>query len=138
MLDYKVHINNHSLYATPPVFNCYLAAKMFDWVKEQGGVDALFTANCLKAAKLYQYLDSTEFYTTSVSPEARSIMNVCFSLKNSELENKFLETAEQHGLSALNGHRMVGGLRASIYNAMPIKGVEALVDFMQDFVKEHN
>lgn len=138
MLDYKVHIDNQSLYATPPVFNCYLAAKMFDWIKAQGGVDTLFTQNCRKAAKLYQYLDANDFYATPVSPEARSIMNVCFSLKNSQLETLFLEKATQNGLSALKGHRVVGGLRASLYNAMPMSGVEALVDFMQNFAEEHS
>lgn len=137
MLDFKVHLDNYSLYATPPVFNCYLAAKMFDWIKTQGGVEALFAENCRKAAKLYQYLDSTEFYTTTVRPQARSIMNVCFSLKNSQLEEHFLEKAMQQGLSALKGHRQVGGLRASLYNAMPISGVEALVNFMQEYAEEH-
>ncbi len=138
MLDYKVHIQNHSLYATPPVFNCYLAAKMFDWIKAKGGVDALFAENCRKAAKLYQYLDSTLFYTTRVNPEARSIMNVCFSLKNATLEELFLEKAQQQGLYALKGHRLVGGLRASIYNAMPMEGVDALIHFMQEFAKENS
>ncbi|RUR12189.1 3-phosphoserine/phosphohydroxythreonine transaminase [Legionella sp. km772] len=139
MLDYRVHLDNHSLYATPPVFNCYIAAKMFDWVKAQGGVDALFAENCRKAAKLYQYLDqANDFYTTSVMPEARSIMNVCFSLKNTKLEGIFLEKAKHHGLSALKGHRMVGGLRASLYNAMPMSGVDALVHFMQEFAEEYS
>lgn len=138
MLHYKTHAEYHSLYATPPVFNCYLAAKMFDWITEQGGVDALFRENCLKAAKLYQYLDSTDFYTTSVDKEARSIMNICFALKNSALEPRFLELAEQQGLCALKGHRFVGGLRASLYNAMPMSGVDTLVNFMSEFSKEHS
>ena len=137
MLDYKVQIENHSLYATPPVFNCYLAAKMFDWIKAQGGVEALFAENCRKAAKLYQYLDSTVFYTTPVQPEARSIMNICFSLKNSNLEEIFLEKAKQNGLCALTGHRLVGGLRASLYNAMPMSGVDLLINFMREFAEEH-
>lgn len=137
MLDYKTHADNQSLYATPPVFNCYLAAKMFDWVTEQGGVDALFRKNCEKAAKLYQYLDSTEFYVTPVDPQARSLMNICFKLHNTALEEQFLIAAERRGLAALKGHRMVGGLRASIYNAMPMAGVDALIDFMTDFAREH-
>ncbi|MGL6029905.1 MAG: 3-phosphoserine/phosphohydroxythreonine transaminase [Legionella sp.] len=137
MLQYKTHADHQSLYATPPVFNCYLAAKMFDWVKQQGGVEVLFRLNCEKAAKLYQYLDSTEFYQTSVDPQARSLMNICFKLYDSALEPEFLSTAEQRGLLALKGHRMVGGLRASIYNAMPMAGIDALIDFMTDFAREH-
>jgi phosphoserine aminotransferase len=135
MLNYKIHVDNHSLYATPPVFNCYVAAKMFEWVRQQGGIDSLFRQNCLKAAALYQYLDSTEFYSTKVSPDARSIMNVCFSLANSGLESKFLNLAKERGLCALKGHRMVGGIRASLYNAMPMSGVESLIEFMSDFAK---
>lgn len=138
MLKYKIHAEHRSVYATPPVFNCYLAAKMFDWVKEQGGVESLYKDNCIKAAKLYQYMDSTEFYTTSVSPEARSIMNVCFSLKEEALEALFLEQANEQGLCALKGHRAVGGLRASLYNAMPISGVDALINFMSEFERVHH
>lgn len=136
MLNYKTQAEHHSLYATPPVFNCYLADKMFDWIKAQGGIDALFHQNCLKAAKLYQYLDSTDFYLTSVARDARSLMNVCFSLKNPALEDKFIVLAEKQGLYALKGHRSVGGLRASLYNAMPMAGVDALIDFMSQFAKE--
>jgi len=138
MLNYKIQADNHSLYATPPVFNCYLAAKMFDWIKEQGGIGVLYDQNCRKAAQLYQYLDSTDFYTTPVSPDARSIMNVCFSIKDKTLEETFLHSAKRRGLCALQGHRLVGGIRASLYNAMPIKGVELLIDFMTEFAKEHN
>ncbi len=137
MLNYKIHVKNHSLYATPPVFNCYVAAKMFDWIKKQGGIEPLFRQNCLKAAKLYQFLDSTEFYSTKVSPEARSIMNVCFSIENTQVEDKFLTLAKERGLCALKGHRMVGGLRASLYNAMPMSGVDALLEFMSEFAKEN-
>lgn len=138
MLNYKIQAANNSLYATPPVFNCYLAAKMFDWVKKQGGVEVLFRQNCLKAAKLYQYLDASDFYTTAVDREARSLMNVCFSLKNPALEHQLLVQAEQRGLHALKGHRLVGGLRASLYNAMPLAGVDALVEFLSDFAKENS
>ena len=138
MLDYKIQAEHHSLYATSPVFNCYLADKMFDWIKAQGGVDALFHQNCLKAAKLYQYLDSTDFYLTSVAKDARSLLNVCFSLKNTALENKFIMLAEKQGLYALKGHRYVGGLRASLYNAMPMAGVDALIHFMTQFAKENS
>lgn len=137
MMNYETHAKHHSLYATPPVFNCYLAAKMFDWIKTQGGVEGLFRQNCLKAAKLYQYLDSTDFYLTPVSREARSIMNICFSLHNTDLEEKFLNRANERGLCALKGHRFVGGLRASLYNAMPMSGVNALIEFMSEFAKEN-
>lgn len=137
MLNYKLQAENHSLYATPPGFNCYLADKMFDWVKRQGGVDALFARNCQKAAKLYQYLDSDDFYVTSVSPDARSIVNICFSLKTPDLESKFINEAAEQGLSSLRGHRMVGGIRASLYNSMPMAGVDALITFMQQFAKEN-
>jgi phosphoserine aminotransferase len=137
MFNYKVHVDSQSLYSTPPVFNCYLAAKMFDWLKGQGGIESIFRTNCLKAAKLYQYLDSSEFYSTSVQPESRSIMNVCFSLKNILLEESFLDQAQRRGLYALKGHRLVGGLRASLYNAMPMSGVDALINFMHEFEKVH-
>lgn len=137
MLHYKTQAQHHSLYATPPVFNIYLASKMFDWLKSQGGIESVFTQNCMKAAKIYQYLDSSDFYTTKVRPEARSIMNVCFSLQDSSLEEKFILCAEQRGLCALKGHRLVGGLRASLYNAMPIDGVELLVQFMTEFAQAH-
>lgn len=136
MLDYKVHVNNHSLYATPPVFNCYLAAKMLEWITAQGGVEALYAANCRKAAKLYHYLDSNPFYISMVDPQARSIMNVCFTLENQQLEALFLKQAQDEGLCALQGHRLVGGLRASLYNAMPMTGVDALISFMQKFSEE--
>lgn len=138
MLDYKIQAQHHSLYATSPVFNCYLADKMFDWIKKQGGVESLYKQNCLKAAKLYQYLDATDFYTTDVARDARSIINICFSLKETSLENQFITLAEQRGLYALKGHRYVGGLRASLYNAMPMAGVDALIDFMSEFAKENS
>ncbi|HAT7745519.1 TPA: 3-phosphoserine/phosphohydroxythreonine transaminase [Legionella pneumophila] len=137
MLNYKNHAEHRSLYATPPVFNCYLASKMFEWIKTQGGIDGLFQRNCLKAAKLYQYLDSTDFYLTPVSKEARSIMNICFSLCYPDLEQKFLDMANERGLKALKGHRFTGGLRASLYNAMPMAGVDALIEFMSEFAKEN-
>ena len=133
MLDYKTHIANKSLYATPPTFNCYIAQKMLTWMKAQGGVEALYQINCKKAATLYSYIDSSPFYHCSVQADARSIVNVCFSLTQTALENKFIELANQRGLYALQGHRTVGGLRASLYNAMPMAGVESLIAFMQEF-----
>ena len=123
-----------SLYATPPVFNCYMAAKMFKWVKAQGGVDTLYQINCEKAAKLYHYIDTSTEYHCPVESHSRSLMNVCFSLTKPQLEDEFLTQASLHGLCALKGHRLVGGLRASLYNAMPMAGVDALIAFMKDFV----
>ena len=138
MLNYKLQAEHHSVYATPPVFNCYLAAIMFDWIKEQGGVAAIYQQNCQKAGKLYQFLDGSEFYTTSVEKKARSIVNVCFDLQKKNLTNQFLVQAEQRGLYSLSGHRKVGGFRASLYNAMPMAGVDALIEFMSDFAQENN
>ena len=135
MLNYKIHAEQHSLYATPPGFNCYFAKKMFDWIKTQGGVNALYQRNCQKAKKLYEFIDSSHFYTTSVDKKARSIMNVCFSLPNTNLEDIFLKKAAERGLVGLKGHRFVGGLRASLYNAMPMAGVDALIHFMSEFQK---
>lgn len=137
MLSYKIQAQHESLYATPPVFNCYLADKMFDWVKAQGGVGALYKQNCIKAEMLYHYIDSSDFYSSSVTKENRSLVNVCFALRKSELENKFIELANERGLAALKGHRLVGGLRASLYNVMPVSGVDALIDFMTEFAKEN-
>lgn len=138
MLDYRIHAIEKSIYATPPTFNCYLAAKMFQWIKSQGGVQALYDINCKKAAKLYNYIDSSSFYYCKVAKEARSLVNVCFNLRDPKLEEKFIEQAKKRDLLALKGHRVVGGMRASIYNAMPMEGVNALVEFMYDFAKEYN
>lgn len=136
MFDYKTHISHGSLYATPPVFNCYIAAKMFQWIKKQGGVDALYSINCDKAKKLYDYIDNSSFYTCFIEKNARSLMNICFSLPTQALEDSFLTQATLQGLYALKGHRLVGGIRASLYNAMPMAGVHRLIDFMQDFANE--
>ena len=133
MMDYRVHATHKSLYATPPVFNCYMAAKMFKWIKKQGGVQALAQINRKKAAKLYDYIDASPFYCCPIDSDSRSLMNVCFSLTKPEMEDAFLTQASLHGLYALKGHRFVGGLRASLYNAMPMAGVDALISFMKDF-----
>ena len=133
MFDFRTHIEHHSLYATPPTFNCYLAAKMFDWIRQQGGVDALYAINQQKAAALYQCIDESSFYTCSIEKPYRSLFNVCFKVPDASLETLFVEEAEKRKLYALQGHRVVGGLRASLYNAMPMKGVLSLIDFMQDF-----
>jgi len=133
MSDYRTHVKYKSLYATPPTFNCYLAAKMFAWIKQQGGVETLHAQNIKKANMLYDYIDASSFYHCRVAKNARSRMNICFALTDTNLTDEFLLRATQAGLYALNGHRQVGGLRASIYNAMPPAGVVALIDFMQVF-----
>lgn len=137
MLDYRVQVKHKSMYATPPMFSCYLAQKMLEWIRAEGGVDALYKINCQKAAALYQYIDASSFYHCSVQEGSRSIVNVCFSLVRPDLEDEFLKRADQRGLHALRGHRTVGGLRASLYNAMPMAGVQALLAFMHDFYEEH-
>jgi len=137
MLDYRTHVEHQSLYATPPAFNCYLAAKMFGWIKEQGGVERFYQINCIKAAKLYDYIDQSSFYHCAVQTGSRSIMNVCFSLVKDALQPQFLTAASEAGLYALQGHRLVGGLRASLYNAMPMEGVDSLITCMHAFAKEH-
>ncbi|PJE11896.1 MULTISPECIES: 3-phosphoserine/phosphohydroxythreonine transaminase [Legionella] len=137
MLDYRTFSSTKSAYATPPTFNCYLAGKMFQWIKEQGGVEALYKRNCQKAVKLYECIDASLFYHCRIAKEARSLVNVCFTLDDPMLEEAFLDGAKARGLLALKGHRTVGGLRASMYNAMPIEGVERLIEFMNDFAKEH-
>ncbi len=135
MLDYRVHAKHGSLYATPPVFQCDMAAKMFRWVKAQGGVSALYAVNQRKAAKLYNYIDASPHYVCMVEKPQRSLMNVCFSMTNVEKEAVFLEAAEKAGLRGLKGHRLKGGLRASLYNAMPEAGVDALIKFMDTFIQ---
>ncbi len=133
MFDYKTHVKNESLYATPPTFNCYMANKMFKWIKNQGGVVKLHENNLLKANKLYEYIDNSDFYYCKVEKSSRSLMNVCFNMFNEEFTQDFLTQSSQRGLLALKGHRVVRGLRASLYNAMPLSGVDALIDFMRDF-----
>ncbi|WP_133127447.1 3-phosphoserine/phosphohydroxythreonine transaminase [Legionella nagasakiensis] len=138
MMDYRTHVAYHSVYATPPVFNCYLAGKMFKWIKTQGGVEQLHHQNCQKADRLYQYIDESSFYHCHVEKRARSIVNICFSITTQQLEAEFVRAAAQRGLLSLAGHRMAGGLRASLYNAMPMAGVESLIAFMQEFSEEHH
>ncbi|MDP3562679.1 MAG: 3-phosphoserine/phosphohydroxythreonine transaminase [Legionellaceae bacterium] len=138
MLDYRTHVTNKSLYATPPTFNCYMALQMFKWIKAQGGVAVLHRLNMKKAEKLYDYIDNSAFYRCSVEKNSRSIMNVCFNIVKSDLEPVFVAQAAASGLLALKGHKTVGGLRASLYNAMPMAGVDALIDFMQKFSEKHS
>jgi len=137
MFDYKVHADNESMYNTPPTFAIYMAGLVFKWLKDKGGLAQMERINIAKAKLLYDYLDSTDFYTSPVAPENRSRMNVPFTLKDPALDEGFLKGAKAHGLLQLKGHRSVGGMRASIYNAMPIEGVEALVDYMKEFARTH-
>ena len=137
MLDYQVHADADSMLNTPPTWAIYVAGLVFQWLQRQGGVAAIEQRNIEKAALLYDYLDSTPFYTNPVEPADRSRMNVPFRLPEAALDEPFLKGAKERGLLQLKGHRSVGGMRASIYNAMPIEGVRALVDWMREFEKEH-
>ena len=137
MMDYKIHADNDSMYNTPPTYGFYLAGLVFNWLKELGGIEAIAKINQRKAAKLYAEIDDNPFYDNPVAPQYRSWMNVPFTLANPGLDQQFLDEAERRGLTTLKGHRSVGGMRASIYNAMPELGVDALVAFMGDFAKRH-
>jgi len=133
MLDYKTHADAKSLYNTPPTYSIYIAGLVFQWLKDQGGLEGMEEKNRRKAGKLYDAIDGSDFYHSPVTPEDRSLMNVPFTLSNPDLDKTFLAEAEEQGLVALKGHRSVGGMRASIYNAMPEEGVDALIAFMKDF-----
>ncbi|WEM41436.1 3-phosphoserine/phosphohydroxythreonine transaminase [Photobacterium sp. DA100] len=137
ILDYSVQVDKESMFNTPPTFAWYLAGEVFKWLKELGGVEAMAQRNIAKADVLYDYIDQSDFYRNDVHPDNRSLMNVPFQLKNPALDALFLEQADAAGLKALKGHRAVGGMRASIYNAMPIEGVQALVEFMKHFEQEN-
>ncbi|HEY0180014.1 MAG TPA: aminotransferase class V-fold PLP-dependent enzyme, partial [Dokdonella sp.] len=126
-----------SMLNTPNTFGWYLAALVFKWAKRQGGLAAIGARNRAKAELLYGYVDGSGYYRNAVEPASRSWMNVPFTLPRAELDALFLEESRAAGLIALKGHRAVGGMRASIYNAMPIEGVQALVDFMRDFAARH-
>lgn len=132
-LDYKIHADNDSMYNTPPCFAIYVAGEVFKHIKATGGLDAMQKRNREKAAKLYEYIDSSELYKCPVAKEDRSIMNVVFVTGNADLDKKFVAEAKAKGLVNLAGHRSIGGMRASIYNAMPMEGVEALIEFMKEF-----
>jgi phosphoserine aminotransferase len=135
IFDYGLAALYESMYNTPPTYAWYLAGLVFKWLKAQGGLEPIAALNKAKADKLYSCIDASDFYRNSVADKSRSWMNVPFQLANDQLDGKFLELAEAAGLRALKGHRIVGGMRASIYNAMPMAGVDALVDFMIDFEK---
>jgi phosphoserine aminotransferase len=133
ILDYKIQADNDSMYNTPPCYSIYVASLIFDWVLNLGGLKAMEKINKEKAALLYDYIDSNDFYRAPAKKEFRSIMNVTFVTGNEELDKKFPKEAEKIGLLNLKGHRAVGGMRASIYNAMPTEGVAKLVEFMKEF-----
>ncbi len=133
MFDYKVHADSGSMNNTPPTYGWYLAGLVFQWIKDKGGLSAVAEINKRKADKLYAAIDNSGFYANPVAIANRSWMNVPFTLANAELDKLFLEKAKEAGLITLKGHRSVGGMRASIYNAMPEEGVDALISFMKDF-----
>jgi len=135
--DYKLQAENDSMYNTPPTYAIYIAGLVFKWIKDQGGLKAMEEHNRAKAALLYDYLDSTSFYSNPVAREDRSLMNVPFKLRDEALDEAFLKGAQARKMLQLKGHRSVGGMRASIYNAMPIEGVKALVAYMKEFEASH-
>jgi phosphoserine aminotransferase len=136
IMNYKLLADNDSMYNTPPTYAWYLAGLVFQWLKELGGVNAIEKLNTQKAETLYRYIDESDFYHNNIESHNRSFMNVPFWLTDESLNNEFLCQAEKNGLVALKGHRMVGGMRASIYNAMPLEGIEALVAFMKSFERK--
>jgi phosphoserine aminotransferase len=133
MFDYQAHADSSSMLNTPPTYSWYLAGLVFQWLIEQGGLEAMAASNQRKSAELYTAIDGSGFYTSPVDTACRSWMNVPFTLADAALDAEFLTQAKQAGLVNLKGHRSVGGMRASIYNAMPEAGVRALIDFMQEF-----
>lgn len=137
MLKYKIHADNGSMYNTPPCYGIYICGKVFKWLKAQGGLEAMKARNEKKAAILYDFLDQSKMFKGTVRKEDRSLMNVPFVTGNEELDAKFVKEAKEAGFENLKGHRTVGGMRASIYNAMPLEGVEKLVEFMKKFEEEN-
>ena len=136
-LRYAPHVENGSMYNTPPTYGIYLCGKVFKWLLKNGGLEKRKEINELKAKILYDYLDNSSFFKASVDKEARSLMNVTFRTPSDELDAEFLEGAKKYKFTNLKGHRSTGGLRASIYNAMPIEGVKALVAYMKEFEEAH-
>jgi len=135
ILDYKIISDNDSMYNTPPTYSWYLAGLVFEWLKSRGGLSVMAEQNQRKATKLYAAIDGSDFYANPVRKANRSLMNIPFTLANADLDKRFLSQATEAGLVTLKGHRSVGGMRASIYNAMPEEGVDALVEFMKNFEK---
>ena len=137
MLRYKIHADNASLYNTPPAYGIYICGKVFKWLKRQGGLEAMKEYNEKKAKILYDFLDQSKMFRGTVRKEDRSLMNVPFVTGDGDLDAKFVKEAKEAGFENLKGHRSVGGMRASIYNAMPMEGVEKLVEFMRKFEAEN-
>jgi phosphoserine aminotransferase len=137
MLDYKTAFDNDSMYNTPPTWAWYLAGLVFKWLKAQGGLEAMEVVNRRKAEKLYSYIDASGFYSNPVEIASRSLMNIPFVLADASLDKAFLAGAEEAGLLNLKGHRSVGGMRASVYNAVPEEAVDALIAYMKDFAQQH-
>ncbi len=135
MMDYRTHATHGSMFNTPPTYAVYMAGLVFQHLKQTGGLQAAAERNRKKAGLLYAYIDGSGFYQNPVALDCRSLMNVPFTLRDPKLDELFLQGAEQRGLMQLKGHRLAGGMRASIYNAMPLAGVHALVDYMQDFIR---
>jgi phosphoserine aminotransferase len=138
IMNYQVLADNDSMYNTPPTYAWYLAGLVFEWLKEAGGVAGIQKINRQKAEVLYGYIDDSEFYQNHIEQKFRSLMNVPFWLTDETLNAEFIKQAESQGLMALKGHRIVGGMRASIYNAMPLAGIQALVAFMKDFSAQNS
>lgn len=137
MLDYKTHADNDSMYNTPATYSWYLAGLVFEWLKDNGGIEVMEATNRRKAGKLYAAIDESGFYSNPVDVECRSLMNVPFILADAELDSVFIKEAAKEGLQTLKGHRSVGGMRASIYNSMPEAGVDTLIEFMKEFEKKN-
>ena len=137
MYDYAIQAKNDSMYNTPPTYSWYISGLVLKWIKEQGGLQAMERMSRARSNSLYQAIDESEFYNNPIDPRYRSRMNVPFTLKDDSLNEKFASEAKDHGLVALNGHRSVGGMRASMYNAMPEEGVDALIAFMQEFERRN-
>ncbi len=137
MLQYKIHADAQSLYNTPPAYGIYICGKVFKWIKKMGGLKEMQKRNIEKAKVLYDFLDSSKLFKGTVRKEDRSLMNVPFVTGDKDLDAKFVAEAKAAGFENLKGHRTVGGMRASIYNAMPKEGVEKLVEFMKKFEEEN-
>jgi phosphoserine aminotransferase len=138
MLDYKTHADNDSMYNTPPTYGMYMAGLVFQWLKRNGGVAAMEQVNVAKAKLLYGVIDASNgFYRCPVATADRSRMNVPFNTRDAATDAEFLRQAEAHGMLQLKGHKLAGGMRASIYNAMPLAGVKVLADFMGDFARRN-
>lgn len=137
LINWQTYNDNESMFNTPSTYAWYLASLVFEWIKDQGGVEKMAEINQRKANKLYELVDASDFYYNEIEPSVRSWMNVTFKLKNPDLDTLFLEESKKAGLLSLKGHKVYGGMRASIYNAMPEAGIDALVSFMKDFEEKH-